>query len=63
MGASDATEFSRAGISAVHICCQDTSRLVPNYHTRLDIVENVRPESLAVSLQMSIDMLEYIDRS
>lgn len=61
MGASDGAEFSRAGIPAVHICCQDTTRLVPNYHTRLDTVETVRPESLAVCLQISIDMLAGID--
>lgn len=63
IGASDAAMFSRAKIPAVHVCCQDTTRLVPNYHTRLDTMEYVRPESLAVSLQMSIDMLESIDRA
>lgn len=63
IGASDAAVFSKCGISAVHLCCQDTSKLAPNYHTRLDTIEYIRPESLAVSLQMSIDMLETIDRA
>lgn len=62
LGASDGTEFARAGISSTCILCQDTSKLVPNYHTRYDTIEHVRPESLAVSLQMAIDMLERIDR-
>ncbi len=62
LGASDATEFSRAGISATCLLCQDTSRLVPNYHTRYDTIEHIRPESLAVTLQIVIDMLERIDR-
>lgn len=63
IGASDAAVFSKNGISAVHLCCQDTSKLAPNYHTRLDTIDYIRPESLAVSLQMSIDMLESIDRA
>ena len=63
LGASDATEFSNAGISATCLVCQDTSRLVPNYHTRYDTIEHIRPESLAVTLQLVIDMLERIDKS
>lgn len=63
IGASDAAVFSKSGIPAVHVCCQDTSKLAPNYHTRLDTIEFIRPESLAVSLQISIDMLESIDRA
>lgn len=61
VGATDGSAFARAGIPSVSICCQDTSRLVPNYHTRLDTVDNVRPESLAVTLQLVIDMLKKID--
>ena len=40
----------------------DNSKLVFNYHTRFDTIEHIRPESLAVSLQLVIDMLEKIDR-
>ncbi len=61
LGASDGTEFSRRGISCTTLLCQDTSKLVPNYHTRYDTIEHIRPESLAVSLQMAIDMLRRID--
>ncbi len=62
VGATDASAFALAGIPSVSLLCQDTSRLVPHYHTRLDTIEYVRPESLAVSLQMVIDMLKRIDR-
>ncbi|MGQ9476222.1 MAG: M28 family metallopeptidase [Actinomycetota bacterium] len=61
VGATDGSAFAREGISSVSICCQDTSRLVPHYHTRLDTIERVRPESLAVTLQVIISMLQKID--
>lgn len=61
VGASDASAFARAGISSVSLCCQDASRLVPHYHTRLDTIENVRPRSLAVILQVVLDMLRRLD--
>jgi hypothetical protein len=62
VGATDASAFAREGIPSVSICCQDSSRLVPNYHTRHDTIEHIRPESLAASLQVVIDMLKLIDR-
>lgn len=61
VGATDASAFALAGFPALNICCQDNSRLVPNYHTRLDTIDYVRPESMAVSLQIVIDMLKQID--
>ncbi|MFH1539585.1 MAG: M28 family peptidase, partial [bacterium] len=63
LGASDAAAFSLAGIPSVCLLCQDTSGLVPNYHTRLDTIDYVRPESLAVMLQIVIGMIERIDKS
>ncbi len=60
-GASDSSVFSLAGISSTCILCQDVDTLVPNYHTRFDTVEKIRPEALAVSLQVAVDMLEKID--
>lgn len=62
-GASDASAFSNAGISSTCILCMNVDKLMPNYHTRLDTPEKVRPEALAVSLQMVIDMLERIDKT
>jgi len=61
VGATDASAFAREEIPSVSICCYDSSRLMPNYHTRHDTIENVRPESLAVSLQLVIDMIKRID--
>src|SRR5262249_21581853 len=39
LGATDATAFGQAGIPSVSLLCQDATRLVPNYHTRLDTIE------------------------
>ncbi|MBI3785460.1 MAG: M20/M25/M40 family metallo-hydrolase [Deltaproteobacteria bacterium] len=61
IGATDATAFAQVGVPTVTLLCQDTTRLVPNYHTRLDTIENVRPESLSVMLQLVLDMIEQID--
>jgi hypothetical protein len=61
LGGTDASAFSLRGIPAVCLHCQDTSRLVFNYHTPHDTLENIRPRSLSVSLQMVIDMIERLD--
>jgi Zn-dependent M28 family amino/carboxypeptidase len=61
IGASDATAFSTAGIPSVALLCQDATRLVPNYHTRLDTIEHVRPQSLEVMLQLVLDMIRRLD--
>jgi Zn-dependent M28 family amino/carboxypeptidase len=61
LGATDASPFSLAGVPSVVLLCQDATRLVPNYHTRLDTLEFVRPESLGVMLQVVLDMIERID--
>jgi len=61
VGATDATAFAQAGIASVCLLCQDASRLVPNYHTRLDTIEHVRPTSLGVMLQLVLDMIQRLD--
>jgi len=61
-GGTDASAFSVKGIPSICLLCQDTSKLVPNYHTRNDTYEHIRPESLSVSLQLIIDMIERIDK-
>lgn len=62
LGGSDAAAFSREGrVPSTCLLCQDTSKLVPNYHTRFDTIDKIRPESLTVSLQLVIDMLQKID--
>lgn len=61
IGASDAAAFSIAGVPSVCLLCQDTTRLVPNYHTRLDTLDNLRPESLTRSHGLVLGMLAAID--
>lgn len=61
VGATDASAFAREGIPSVSVCCQDSTRLVPNYHTRHDTIEFIRPESLGVSLQLVVEMIRRID--
>jgi len=47
---------------ATCLLAQDTSKLVFNYHTRHDTLDNVRPRSLSVMLQMVKDMIAELDR-
>jgi len=61
LGATDASAFCQAGIPAVSLILTDNTTLVPYYHTRLDTMECVRPESLTVCLQTVIDMIRKID--
>jgi hypothetical protein len=61
--ATDASAFSKKGIRSTCLLSQDTTRLVPNYHTREDTPEHVRPEALSVTLQMVIDMIRRIDNA
>jgi hypothetical protein len=61
MGGSDAASFSRRAIPSTTIICQDSTRLVPNYHTRLDTLENLDPKALEVSFQLALAMLERLD--
>ncbi len=61
VGATDASAFVREGIPSVSICCYNSARLMPNYHTRNDTIEFVRPASLAVALQVVVEMLRRMD--
>jgi aminopeptidase YwaD len=63
LGATDAVAFSKKGIRATCLLSQDTTRLVPNYHTREDTPEHVRPEALSVTLQMVVEMIQRIDNT
>ncbi|MDP2437336.1 MAG: M20/M25/M40 family metallo-hydrolase [archaeon] len=62
-GASDASAFSTSGIPSLSILCQDTHRLVHNYHTRDDTIELVKPSSMSTTLRLVYSMLEIIDHS
>lgn len=62
LGATDASAFGHGGIQTVALLCQDTSQLVPNYHTRLDTPEHIRPESLQIMRTIVLEMSRRIDR-
>jgi len=61
VGSTDAAAFTLAGVPSVSLICQETKRLAPNYHTRRDVIDHVRPQSLTVMLQLVIDMIRRID--
>lgn len=63
LGATDATAFAQEGIPAVNISLWDTTRLVPHYHTRHDTIDKIKPKSLAVALQLAIDIVKDLDQS
>ena len=63
LGATDAAAFSKKGVRATCLLSQDTTRLVPNYHTREDTPEHVRPEALSATLQMVLEMIQQIDNA
>jgi len=61
LGATDASAFALAGIPSVSFSLAENQKLAPNYHTRYDTIDWIRPESLAVALQTVIEMLKLID--
>lgn len=63
LGASDASAFSKKAVPAICLLSQDTTRLIPNYHTREDTLEYVRPEALSVTLQVVLEMIQNIDNA
>jgi len=63
LGATDASAFAQAGIPSVSLCLQINKKLAPNYHTRLDTIEFVKPSSMTVALATVIEMLRRIDET
>ncbi len=61
VGATDATSFTQVAIPALTLICQDSTRLVPNYHTRLDTLEHVENAALEAAFQVCLTMLERLD--
>ncbi len=61
IGATDAAAFSQAGIPASTIEAMDPGP--PKwYHTRYDNIENLRPETLKVGFQISLETLKIFDK-
>ena len=61
MGGTDAAPFSQAKLPSTTIICQDSTRLVPNYHTRHDTLDNIDPLALEHSFQLVLAMLRRLD--
>jgi Peptidase family M28 len=61
-GATDGSAFAQAGINTVSMFMLDMSRMPPNYHTRHDTIEHIKPHCLAVALQTVIDMVRLLDQ-
>ena len=60
-GGTDAAAFAAVGVKTLSLLCQDTSRLAPNYHTRLDTIEHIRPEALETMHDQLMGMATAID--
>ena len=60
-GGTDGAAFAQAGLRTLALLAQDTRRLAPNYHTRLDTPERVRPEALAVMRDLVVDVVQSLD--
>ncbi len=54
MGGTDAAPFSLAAIPALTIICQDSSQLIPNYHTRHDTIDHVEQAALGAAFTLSL---------
>lgn len=63
LGATDASAFAQAGLRTVSLLCQDTRSLAPNYHTRLDTLERVRPTSLVVMRDVVLGVVRGVGDS
>lgn len=61
LGVTDATAFAQAGVRTVALLAQDTRTLVPNYHTRLDTLDRVRPEALAAVRDVVVGVVRAVD--
>lgn len=62
-GGTDAAAFRQAGLRTLALLAQDTRRLAPNYHTRLDTPDHIRPEALAVMSQLVVDVVRALDEA
>jgi len=61
-GGTDAASFTAIGVKSVSLLCQDTRKLAPNYHTRLDTPDRIQPSSLSVMHDVVTGMANAIDR-
>lgn len=60
-GATDAAAFAHSGLRTVSLLAQDTQHLAPNYHTRRDTPDKVRPEALRIMRDLVVGMVRSLD--
>jgi len=63
MGGTDAVPFSMAGIPAVSVIGLDTKSLDPTYHTRLDTLDMIEPQSLQNVKNALVNFVEQTDKN
>ena len=61
LGATDTCSFSQQSVRAVAIFATPAGELVPNYHTRDDDLEHMRPEALTAVCDLVHDMIYDLD--
>ncbi|MFH1469141.1 MAG: M28 family peptidase [Pseudomonadota bacterium] len=61
LGGTDAAPFANAGFPAVTLIAQDSGRLIPEYHTRLDVLEAVSDDALAAGFALGWGLLTRLD--
>ncbi len=61
IGGTDAAPFTQRAIPATTLICQDSTTLVPNYHTRHDTLDNIDPVAMDNAFQLVLAMLEALD--
>lgn len=63
IGATDAASFSRQGLPAVSIVGLPMHELHPTYHTRLDTIDCLSPETLNKMADVLVDMAREWDKN
>ena len=61
VGASDASAFNIQGIPAICVIGMESEKLDPGYHTRLDVIEYVKPEALEAMKKVVIQFVKTWD--
>jgi len=61
VGASDASAFCILGLPAICVIGMDSEKLDPSYHTRLDLIEYVKPEALEAMKKVVIHFAKTWD--
>ena len=61
LGGTDAAPFTHARIPSTTVIGQDSTRLIPNYHTRLDTIDHVDERAMEMAFQLVLTMMQRLD--